>query len=280
MSLEAKTVEGYDWAGVRLSSRQGDLYRTIAVAKNAAGNYVAATAFTPIDDATLLETYALDDASTTQPWIWSILSGKIDSHVLNQMGSVIGLNELSADVLDIVRSGTSTFDSEAIDLMTSSAEPKLSYLQFYAGDDERALNRKRHGQIYPILSDVMAAKLQVKRVIDTKTGSLPEALCKTLSSSEFEVTPAYLKRFAKMKAFPAGCDRASMLAFSAHVPPDWLPSTDEEWTAFCQIATAVIGELTPPNDQIRTMVKSSSGKWAALRDKNCVFGIPIGSEQW
>lgn len=277
MSFEINMIDQSGWIGLRISTLEGDLYRTIAVGKNEDGRIVAAQSFDNVDDVSLLTSYEIDDVSTNQGWIWALLSGKVDHSVTSALGRV-DLYDTEFSEGDFSKF-TSEIDLEAVQLLSSSAEPRLSHLVFYSGDDDRALNRKRHGAIYPIFSDVMAAKLQTKRVIDTKSGSLPDAMCRVLSSSTFEVTPAYLKRFAKMSAFPEGCDRGAVLSFSAQVPPDWFPVTDEEWEAYCQIATAVFGELSPSPDQHKALIKSASGKWSQLRTKILNAAFPPTHEE-
>ena len=158
-------------------------------------------------------------------------------------------------------------DQEAVALLRSSAEPRLHLLQFYSGSDERAENRKRHGKIYPVFSDVMASGLRTKRVIDMKEGSLPEAVCKALSTSSHVVTPPYLKRFAQFKTFPEGCSRSAVVAFAVNVPPDWMPKNDADWVSFCQLATAVIDDLNPPADFLPAMIKATGGKWSDTVNK-------------
>ncbi len=250
--------------GVRLTTKEGTLVRTLAVVADELGAVTAAECLDEIDDASLIRDHAVNDGGKYVPWVWSMLAGELDKHVLQQLNfrDSSDLPQLQERFAEAVRGRLTTVDQEAVALLRSSAEPRLHLLQFYSGSDEKAENRKRHGKIYPVFSDVMASGLRTKRVIDMKEGSLPEAVCKALSTSTNTVTPPYLKRFAQFKTFPEGCNRSAVVAFAVNVPPDWMPKTEADWVSFCQLATAVIDDLNPPADFLPVMIKATGGKWS------------------
>lgn len=267
MMISSVDVDGK--RGVRLTTKEGTLIRTLAVVADEQGAVTAAECLDEIDDTTLIRDHAVSDSGKYVPWIWSMLAGELDDNVLRQLNfrnqsEIPGLRERFAEAAGV---RLSNVDQAAVSLLRSSAEPRLHLLAFYSGADEKAENRKRHGNIYPVFSDVMASGLRTKRVIDMKEGSLPEAVCKALSTTAHSVTPPYLKRFAQFKSFPEGCSRSAVVAFAVNVPPDWMPKTEADWVSFCQLATAVIDDLNPPADLLPAMIKATGGKWSDVVTK-------------
>lgn len=275
MIISAVDVDGL--RGVRLTTKEGTLVRTLAVVADEAGVVTAAECLDEIDDQTLIRDHSVSDSGKFVPWIWPMLSGELDATVLKQLNyrDEVSIPGLRTHFSDVAQTHLNTVDRDAVALLRASAEPRLHLLQFYSGADERAANRKRHGNIYPVLSDLMAAGLRTKRVIDTKEGSLPEAVCKALSTPTHVVTPPYLKRLGQFKTFPTDCSRSAVIAFAVNVPPDWMPKTESEWVSFCQLATAVIDDLNPPADLLPIMIKATGGKWSDTITKIMNAAYPL-----
>lgn len=275
-NLIVNRIETSEWQGVRLATKEGSLVRTIAVAVDVDGRVTAARAFEDISDTELMRNNALDSSQTAPAWVFPLLEGRLTpeaTKALNINASSI-TPDIQAEFENVHSKQLRNVDKEAVSLLASSAEPKLHLLEFYSGSDERAENRKRHGALYPIFSDILAARLQTKRVIDMKSGSLGDALSKVISTPDFSFTAPYLKRFATFKTFPADCSRSAVLELAAHIPSDWIPKQEDEWVAFCQIATAIIEDLRPPVETLPAMLKQIGGKWVETQTKIMAAAYP------
>lgn len=263
MTIKAaiKPIAFGDWSGFRISRPDGDLVRSIAVVADGSGRLRAAKAIKDTSDEQLFDNEIGEQDKCA--WLWPLLTGKLTGAVCDAL-NLAGLDgEELAGFEAAVASAVSRLhiDHEAASLLACSGEPKIAHLEFYSGDSDRAQNRRQQAQIYPIFADILASRVQLKMTIDRKDGSLADKLAKCLSTNEYTITPAILKRLMQATHMPEGCDLASVMMVSQAIPPDWLPKGGEEFEAFAHIATAIVENFDNPLDSIATLLKSCGGKW-------------------
>lgn len=267
VTASIKPVVMGQWSGFKVIRPDGDQLRTIAVVANDLGEVRFASGSKAMSDETLFDREVNENEARS--WLWPLLQGRVDKNVLEAL-NLAGMEEAaSAAFATAIASAAAklSVDHRAVDILSRSGEPNVALLEFYSGEGEKADNRRQQAGLYPMFSDVLASRFQLKITIDRRDGSLADKLAKALSTDAYSITPAVLKRFSHAERVPEDCNVSSIMMLAQAVPPDWLPKGGEDFEAFCHIATAVGENLISPQEFIPSLTKSCGGKWAELLAK-------------
>jgi hypothetical protein len=271
MSMMVKTsikpVSAGGWTGFKIIRPDGNIVQTLALVVDADGAVRAIRTNRAMPDDQLVEIEC--DEADERSWIWPLLNGQVEHNVLAAL-NLSGMEETAIEAFaQSVEKQVQNLpiDHRAVAILAKSGRPQLSSIAFYSGDDERAANRRQQADIYPMFSDLLAARLNLKLTIDRKDGSLAEKLAAALSNDAYTISPAVLKRFSQAERVPDGCDVASIMMFAHSVPMDWLPKGGDDFAAFAHIATAVCETFENPAEYVPTLIKGCGGKWNDLLGK-------------
>lgn len=159
-------------------------------------------------------------------------------------------------------------------------------------DEEKGLARRQAAAAWPLLADFLARRSTIRAAIDRREPVLPLAIEAT------GLTKGGLKRLsaiddpgvARGAIFEAGeeihgvdglgYDRLRRLSVSGafgmndaltvlkDLPPDWVPSGNEEWTAFGEIVAGAVLPLQRAYDlKPQDLLRGAKGRWVDYRNQ-------------
>lgn len=211
-------------------------------------------------------------------WVHSMLSGQPSVSLLDILHiPYADRQRIAAGLFEDTRQFGSNLDGvshEALQAMARAPEKKLSTYAFLAEAGDRGLYRRQAAASYPVFADIFNANLTMKLAID-RMQPLAEPLGKLLGQiAGAPVGKALLKRFASAPAIPEGVRLSPVLRFASRIQPDWFPKTDEEWTCFYHVSSALFEGLAVPEQAITDLIKGSGGKWDDLVRRSLEKAFP------
>lgn len=218
-----------------------------------------------VDDLTALLTENKTDSRTHAPWAFAMIGGGRIEDLMNELGLPLENRDLLRDELEAVideeQGRVKGVDRKSVEALTKSFQQTRTAYEFYSGDSERSIIRRQAAASYPILADHISANLMAKMSVDQKK-PIAETVMKLLSNlANTELSKPALKRLSAADAIPNGVRLSSVVRLMSLVPPDWIPTSGQEWRAFCHVAGGIFEDLQAPDHSVGALVKSAQGKW-------------------
>lgn len=239
----------------------------IASDKEGGLHYSSFSDFTKLtrDDLSALLTDNKTDSRAHAPWAFAMIGGGRIDDLIDELNLPYENRDLIRDELEVLidedQGNVSGIDRKSLDAIERSFHQTRGSYEFYSGDSERSVIRRQAAASYPILADLLSANLMAKMAVDQKK-PIADAVVKLLSKeSHAEITKPVLKRLSAAEAIPNGVRLSSVVRLMTQVPPDWIPSSGQDWRSFCQVAGGIFEDLRAPDDAVPSLIKSAQGKW-------------------
>lgn len=165
---------------------------------------------------------------------------------------------------------SSELNLEAIEVLSATDRYTWSEYQFFTAPGERGDRRRQAAFIYPVLAAYIPRRPALRLAVDTSK-PLNEALQKSFGEDDQgrpRLSKGALKRLQGIKWSP-GDIAVDRLAFAlSEIPVDWLPSSKEEWDAFCDL-TATVGFILQDATGMRLdqIYAGCGGKWVQFAER-------------
>lgn len=229
--------------------------------------YSSATSFKQfqLEDALGLLAEKPTDSRAHAPWAFAMVGSDRVDDLMDQLNLPFEFREKArselADLIAAEKSRVKNFDHKSLHAIAKSYQQTKSAYEFYAGDNDRALIRRQAAASYPILADLLSSNLTAKMAVDRKkpiADTVVNLLSKIVDAS---ITKPVLKRLSTADTIPNGVKLSSVVRLMSLVPPDWIPTSGQEWRSFCQVAGGLFEDLAASDRSVGPMVKSAQGKW-------------------
>ncbi|WP_315922791.1 PcfJ domain-containing protein [Mesorhizobium sp. SP-1A] len=262
--ISSPTGEGY-----ALSYRDDVKLSVCIIVGNDEGalTYSSATSFKQfhIEDAMRLLMENPTDSRAHAPWAFAMVGGDRVDDLMDQLNLPFEFREEArselADLISNEKSRVKNFDHKGLDAIAKSYQQTKAAYEFYSGDNDRALIRRQAAASYPILADLLSSNLTAKMAVDRKkpiADTVINLLSKIVDAS---ITKPVLKRLSTADTIPNGVKLSSVVRLMSLVPPDWIPTSGQDWRSFCQVAGGLFEDLAASDHSVGPMVKSAQGKW-------------------
>ena len=229
--------------------------------------YSSATSFKQfhVEDAMGLLTENPTDSRAHAPWAFAMVGGDRVDDLMDQLNLPFEFREEArselAELISSEKNRVKNFDHKGLDAIAKSYQQTKAAYEFYAGDNDRALIRRQAAASYPILADLLSSNLTAKMAVDRKkpiADTVVNLLSKIVDAS---ITKPVLKRLSTADTIPNGVKLSSVVRLMSLVPPDWIPTSGQDWRSFCQDAGGLFEDLAASDHSVGPMVKSAQGKW-------------------
>ncbi|MFC4236106.1 PcfJ domain-containing protein [Thalassospira xianhensis] len=145
--------------------------------------------------------------------------------------------------------------------------------EFYAAEGNLGKFRGQAAGVYPLLASYFVQRPSLKRAIDDQQ-SLTDAVIAAFGKNkrgEVVVTKGLLNRMRNVDWPLNGIPVDTMVYALSQIPPEWFPSDEAEWEAFCDI-TATVGHffLKAEDDSsfdAKSLFAGCGGKWVQFRER-------------
>lgn len=165
----------------------------------------------------------------------------------------------------------SSFDSQAMHALRACPEATARGYEFYSASGEVGALRRQAAETYPLLAEMMATRFSIRSAIDRKesiTGHIQAAFGEG-NDGKPRMGKGLLKRLVGID-WPVTAHETAQAVIHAlcDIPPDWFPSSETEWGAFCTVSKAVgttLHEVT--GSPAATLYTGCQGKWDAFLER-------------
>jgi len=224
------------------------------------------SATTPYDKAELAVEMA--GASRSVGTILEALSYPRDERDAVAPALALALGEARSDAI------SASVDPRGVEALRAVNGATLNDLQFYSGEGERQDRRRQAAASFPLFASKLASTLSLKMAIDRAKPLLDAVVAAMDGKAGGTISRAAIRKLASVREAPYRTDIDTLLEFASRVPAEWLPTSGEDWRAFCTLAEGIVRQLRVPPEDTAALLKGCSGRWGEFARK---LAIATGS---
>lgn len=167
-------------------------------------------------------------------------------------------------------------DIKAIQALESMDDFSWAEYAFYAEKGVKGERRKQAAAVYPLLASNITSRLSIKSAVDNEN-SLNDPLMKSFGTKEDgsnRVSKGLLKRLQGVHLRQEGdvVPNQKIISDLIDLPPDWAPSSEQEWDAYITLSASVGTILQNSTGMpLSTLYDGCKGKWLDFL-RRCAIG--------
>jgi len=158
-------------------------------------------------------------------------------------------------------------DPRGVEALRAVNGATLNDLHFYSGEGERPERRRQAAASFPLLASKLSSTLSLKMAIDRAKPLLDAVVAAMDGKAGGTIGRAAIRKLASVRESPYRTDIDTLMEFASRVPAEWIPSSGEDWRAFCTLAEGIVRQLRVPPESTAALLKGCSGRWADFARK-------------